>query len=186
MSSKTKTNKASAASEATNTLAPASNSPPPAIVTGLSEDGLPLIHSSKFMGDYTEDELQCLEAKYESIVREHGYEFTSDLDYAKKAAIASMNADELQAKYVRGKATMKQVKEAVELYDTLMKSMNLAACKTKADTTAANDMSACEMILTLMESGHYCNQKIEWEKDAVDKTVELFLHLDAAMHPADK
>lgn len=145
----------------------------------------PKIYSAKFSGEYTQHQLDYLESYYEGLVKERGLEDVNSLDYAKKAAKASLQANEMQALYAAGKCSLSSVKEALSMFDLLSKSANFAPSKKDARSLAASDMSVGEMVLELIESDHFCNEPVEWPKDDVDKTVDMFLHLVEAMHPVD-
>lgn len=172
--------------EAVEEARKAMNKKPAFVAVGVSNknDEEERIYSEKFSGSFTERQLNYLNNYYDRLVAENGIIEANDLDYAKKAAKASLHVDEVQEKFAKGEATITDVKDALAIFDTLNKSANFAACKKKQkERLNASDVSLCEAILAMMQQGRYADRQIKWPKDSVDEVVDLFMHIQRAMNP---
>ena len=133
-----------------------------------------------FNGYFTNRDLEYMQHYYEGLDNAFALDDESLKDYARKAARASLRVDRAQDDFAAGRCSYTDVKDAIAVFDTLMKSANFAACKRKeknVDTTT----SFSEISYLLETTGHAMQRKIEWEQDDVDKNIRHLQHTVAAI-----
>lgn len=133
-------------------------------------------YSEEFNGYFKPDELKYLRDYYNQLENEFDLSDVNLRDTAKKLAKASLQADIIQDKYMAGKATLQDVKDAITLFDLLSRAGNFSASKRKPGEKGGLG-SWSELTFQLESSGHPCTRKIEWPKDDVDKTIEEFRYI---------
>lgn len=138
------------------------------------------IYSHEFNGMFKPAEIEYLETYYQGLENDFDLSDISLRDNAKKLAKASLLVDTAQDKYMSGKCSLQDVKDAIAQYDLLMKTGNFAACKRKpGDKGGVGSWS--EIAFQLETTGHTMTRKIEWPKDDVDKTIEEFRYIVEAL-----
>ena len=133
-------------------------------------------YSHEFNGDFKPAELEYLEEYYAGLERDFDLSDTSLRDNAKKLAKASLLVDKVQNDYMAGRCSLQDVKDAIAQYDLLMKTGNFAACKRKPGDKGGMG-SWAEICFQLETTGHTMQNKVEWEKDDVDRTIEEFRYI---------
>lgn len=137
-------------------------------------------YSKVFNGKFTPEELEYLEDYYQKLDDDFNLDTENLRDYARKLAKASLQADKAQSDFGLGKCDFDVVKDAIAQFDTLSKSANFAACKRKpGENTGMSSFS--EIALKLETSGFPGTRKIEWPQDDVDRTIDEFRHIAAAL-----
>lgn len=134
------------------------------------------VYNEFFNGDFKPSEIEYLENYYHRLEQDFDLSDVSLMDNAKKLAKASLLVDKVQNDYMAGRASLQDLKDAIALYDLLLKTGNFAACKRKPGDKSGLG-SWAEICFQLETTGHPCTRKIEWSKDDVDKTIEEFAYL---------
>lgn len=137
-------------------------------------------YSEFFNGYFKADELSHLEQYYKELSQDFDLTDVNLRDTAKKLAKQSLICDRIQDKYAAGQATILDVKAAFDLYDTLSKSGNFAACKRPPGDKGGLG-SFGELTLYLETHGKPMTRKIEWEKDDIDRIIDEYRHLSKAL-----
>lgn len=117
---------------------------------GDEEDTPPAkpIYSTVWRGTYTPDQIKMLDDQYEKLERDFELDDENRRDYARKVIRASFNADIAEDKYRRGEISLKEYRDAANLFDNLSKSSEFAACKRKpGDSTGMGSLG--EIILQI-------------------------------------
>ena len=130
-----------------------------------------------FFGYFTDREIKYLEDYYHQM-EDDGFVFDNEnlRDYAREVCLSSLQVKKLRMDYNAGRCTLADLKDAINTFDTLSKSSNLAACKRKAGET--NGLTSwAETTMKLESTGHTMQRKIEWEKDDVDRVIDNYRHL---------
>lgn len=130
------------------------------------------VYNEFFNGEFKPAEIEHLTRYYERLGE--GFNFSTDFtleDNAKKLAKQSFIVDKMQNDFLAGRCSAQDVKDAMSLYDMLLKTGNFAACKRKPDekggmSSFAEITQYCEM------NGYPCVKKIEWDKDVVDVALD--------------
>lgn len=135
-------------------------------------------YSSRFNGSFTEGELAYLEDFYDSMGGDDIDDYM-DRNYIKKLAKASLAADKAQDDYNAGRCDFKVVADAMDNFDKLAKSSNLTAFQKKEKSKTAKT-SWSEWSRRLIEKEIYA-PKVEWPKDDIDKTLDEYQHILAAV-----
>lgn len=134
-----------------------------------------------FNGYFTKRDLEYLENYYKRLEEDFTFDNENLRDYAKKCARASLQADKAQDDYAAGRCSFADVKDALAQFDMLSKSANFAACKRKSgDSSGLTSWS--EISYKLETTGHTMQRKIKWPEDDVDRVINHFNHLAAAMN----
>lgn len=135
-------------------------------------------YSAKFNGSFTEQELAYLNNFYDNLGGDDLDDFALQ-EYVKKFAKASLAYDKAQDDYNNARCGIDVVKDAMSQFDTLAKSSNLAACQRKKNEIRQRN-SWSEWTKGLLEKEIYAPH-IEWPKDDIDKTLEEYQHIIAAI-----
>ena len=155
------------------------------VATHESDEALPddeeVVYSAKWNGHYTFREVEYLDAYYDSLSQDYVLDTKNLRDYARKVAKASLAADLANNKYRRGSITSGELREAYNIFDTLSKSANFAACKRKGGDTLGTT-SFSELAARLQATGKIETCPAVWEKDAVDVAQEYLRHVIVAMN----
>lgn len=94
------------------------------------------VYSRVWRGTYTPEQIEMLDEQYEKLENDFELDDENRRDYARKVIRASFNADIAEDKYRRGEITLKEYKDAANLFDNLSKSSEFAACKRKPGETS--------------------------------------------------
>ena len=139
------------------------------------------VYDEFFNGYFTKRDLEYLENYYKRLEEDFTFDNENLRDYAKKCARASLQADKAQDDYAAGRCSFADVKDALAQFDMLSKSANFAACKRKAgDNSGLTSYS--ELSYKLETTGHTMQRQVKWEEDDVDRVINHFRHLAAAMN----
>ena len=139
------------------------------------------VYDEFFNGYFSKRDLAYLETYYKRLEEDFTFDNENLRDYAKKCARASLQADKAQDDYAAGRCSFADVKDALAQFDMLSKSANFAACKRKAgDNSGLTSYS--ELSYKLETTGHTMQRQVKWEEDDVDRVINHFRHLAAAMN----
>ena len=139
------------------------------------------VYDEFFNGYFTKRDLAYLETYYKRLEEDFTFDNENLRDYAKKCARASLQADKAQDDYAAGRCSFADVKDALAQFDMLSKSANFAACKRKAgDNSGLTSYS--ELSYKLETTGRTMQRQVKWEEDDVDRVINHFRHLAAAMN----
>lgn len=139
------------------------------------------VYDEFFNGYFTKRDLAYLETYYKRLEEDFTFDNENLRDYAKKCARASLQADKAQDDYAAGRCSFADVKDALAQFDMLSKSANFAACKRKAgDNSGLTSYS--ELSYKLETTGHTMQRQVKWDEDDVDRVINHFRHLAAAMN----
>lgn len=133
------------------------------------------IYSRVWRGTYTPEQIEMLDEQYSKLENDFELDDENRRDYARKVIRASFNADIAEDKYRRGEITLKEYKDAANLFDNLSKSSEFAACKRKPGETSGMG-SLGEIILQVELSGALSNRQDEFPPDQVDAIMNDFYH----------
>lgn len=125
-------------------------------------------YSSKFGGDFTDEELIYLNTQYNGALKDYGLKTTNDFEYAMNVAVAGLIVRKTRKDYLNGVVGAdKKYKESVAIYDSLCSSAKLNQ-KTRSNNDVAGLGSLSEIVAKLEQTG-FLQKKIVFEKDDVDK-----------------
>ena len=128
------------------------------------------IYSEEFNGMYKPSEIRYLQEYYKNLEDDYDFDTENMRDYGRKVAKASLMADRAQDDYNMGRGDLDTVQKTINMFDTLSKSNNLAACKRKpGESSELNSFG--EMALYLETHGHTMQKPVQWEPDDVDKAL---------------
>lgn len=133
-----------------------------------------------FNGFFTARDIKYMYDYYQALDGDFALDNESLRDYARKAARASLHVDKTQDDYAAGRCSFADVKDAITVFDTLMKSANFAACKRKTQDVAGQT-SWSEAAFLLETTGHTMQRKIIWDEDDVDKNLRHVQHIVSAI-----
>ena len=133
------------------------------------------IYSRVWRGTYTPEQIEMLDEQYEKLQNDFELDDENRRDYARKVIRASFNADIAEDKYRRGEISLKEYKDAANLFDNLSKSSEFAACKRKPGETSGMG-SLGEIILQVELSGSLNNRQDEFPPDQIDAILDDFYH----------
>ena len=144
-----------------------------------TKDVLKREYDAQFNGQFTETELRYLREYYDDLSTDFVLSTASHKDYARKLAKASLALDNAQDAYARGEVEYSTVKECLSAFDLLSKSANFAPATKKTAESGLGSFG--EICYWLETNGYPMTKEVTWEQDDVDKTIEEFLHLAAAI-----
>lgn len=133
------------------------------------------IYSRVWRGTYTPEQIEMLDEQYEKLENDFELDDENRRDYARKVIRASFNADIAEDKYRRGEITLKEYKDAANLFDNLSKSSEFAACKRKPGETSGMG-SLGEIILQVELGGALNDRKDEFPPDQIDDILNDYYH----------
>jgi len=130
------------------------------------------VYNEFFNGEFKPGEIEHLKRFYEELNDDFKFDTDSSLrDTAKKLAKQSFIVDKMQNDFLAGKCSAQDVKDAMQIYDTLMKTSNFAACKRKPDEKGGMS-SWAELTMYCETHGYPCTDLIIWDKDTVDQALD--------------
>ena len=129
-------------------------------------------YSEEFDGTFNQAELQYLERFYKDAGGDD-LELGTDRDAVKKLAKAALHVNKAQDDYSLGRCDYGTVKDAISVYDMMMKSTNLAACKRREKNTT-DEFSWAEWAAEVEPLGKIYAPVLDWEEDVVDKVIQHF------------
>ena len=148
--------------------------------SGTFLDDGELIYSREWNGMYTQREIDYLDDYYARLEEGFVLDNQNIMDYARKAAKASLDADIKYSKMRYGQATVNEWKEAQAIFDNLSKSANFAACKRKpGDMAGLGSLGA--IVAKIEMSGELDTPMVEFPPDDIDKIIADFRHTVAAV-----
>lgn len=131
------------------------------------------VYDTTWRGWFTPTELKMLDDIYAQYEQDFVLDNVNIQDYARKVAKASLNADIAEDKMRRGQITAKEYKEAQDIFDSLSKSSNFAACRRKpGETTGMGSLG--EIILRLETQGYLDENPYTFPDDDVDKVIQAY------------
>lgn len=139
-----------------------------------------LTYSEDWNGKFTKQEVEFLDNYYSELDDGFVLDNKSIRDYARKVAKASLAVDIASNNFRRGAVTIKELKDALDMFDNLSKSANFAACKRKAGEQAGQG-SFGELVMKIESTGKIETNYVKWEQDEVDKVIEELYHIVAAV-----
>lgn len=154
----------------------------------LSEDGEEEMganaksYSREWNGVYTKQDLMFLDDFYEQLQSDFSLGDIVMLDAAKRVAKAALADDKAYNAMLEGRGTVKDWKDAHDVYEKVLQSTNFAASQRKG--TGNNDMKAIGTIIAAVEIkrdiAELCRQQL-FPPDDVDKILRDFRHTEVAM-----
>jgi len=130
------------------------------------------VYNEFFNGEFKPAEIEHLTKYYQRLGE--GFNFSTDFtleDNAKKLAKQSFIVDKMQNDFLAGRCSAQDVKDAMSLYDMLLKTGNFAACKRKPDEKSG--MSSFSELTQYCEThGFPCVDLVIWDKDSVDVAID--------------
>lgn len=129
-----------------------------------------LIYSTKWMGNYTQTDIDYLEDYYIGLNEDYKIVTKNHKDYAKKIAKASLQMDKCFEDMMAGvSGADTRYKNAKEAFDTLCKS-----AKFSESTRSINDvgLSSFSIICDRVEAHNWIPEHIPVEKDDIDKLLD--------------
>lgn len=151
-----------------------------------SEDGETMmndgakIYSAKWNGMYTKREVEYLDMYYQRLEEAFVLDDISMQDYSMKTARASLLADEKFRDYRSGKCSLKEYQDAQNIFDSMSKSANFAACQRK-DKAGGNEQVLCKIIEDIEVNHHAQCPEISFPQDVIDMILNDFRHTDVAV-----
>lgn len=133
------------------------------------------IYSRIWRGTYFPEQIEILEEQYEKLRNDFDLDDENRRDYARKVIRASFNADIAEDRYRRGEISLKEYRDAANLFDTLSKSSEFAACKRKPGETSGMG-SLGEIILQLEEAGELMIRQDDFPQDQIDAILNDYYH----------
>lgn len=137
-------------------------------------------YSAEWDGSFTKKELDYLNGYYTRLQKDFSFNDASTIDYAKKVCRASMQVDKVMDDFANGRCDYAAVKDAVNVFDMLSKSANLAACKRK-EGQGGGISTWSETTLYLETHGYPMTEEVEWPEDVVDRVNSNYRHLIASL-----
>jgi len=132
-------------------------------------------YSSKFGGDFTDEELIYLNIQYNGALKDYKLYTTNDSEYAQNVAVAGLIVRKTRRDYLNGvTGADKKYKESVAIYDSLCTSAKLNQ-KTRSANDVAGLSSLSEVVKQLEKNG-FLQKKKTFEKDDIDKIDSNFRH----------
>lgn len=137
-------------------------------------------YSPIWRGNFTQEQVQTLDAMYEEYEKDFDLSTASRRDYVRKVIKASLNADIAQDKMRHGQISVTQYRDIQKVFDDLSKSSALAEGSRKAGgSTALNSLG--NIILGLQINHHLDINPYTFPEDDVDKVYNDYAHLVAAV-----
>lgn len=140
-------------------------------------------YSSKYGGDFTQEELSYLEKQYEGALRDYDLKTTNDFEYAMNVAVSGLIVRKARKDYLNGaNGADKRWKEAVASYDSLCTSAKFNQ-KTRTESSNSGLGSFGETFKRLEEMGFEAKPVI-FPKDSIDIILEEYAHSHVALRGA--
>lgn len=129
-----------------------------------------LIHSKKWMGNYTKEDIEYLDNYYVSLERDYKISTENHRDYARKISKASLQMDKCFEDMMAGvSGADTRYKNARETFDGLCKS-----AKFSENTRSMNDvgLSSFSIICDRVEKHNWIPEHTPLQKDDVDQLID--------------
>lgn len=140
-------------------------------------------YSTKWGGDFTEEELVYLEEQYKKAQEDYNLKTTNDLEYAQNVAVSGLIVRKTRKDYLNGEpGADKRYKESVAIYDSLCTSAKFNQ-KTRSENAETGLGSFGETWKRLEEMGFETVQ-VTFPKDDVDIILEEYAHSHVALRGA--
>ena len=136
-------------------------------------------YSQKWMGYYTEEDIQYLDEYLLDLERDYTIETRNHKDYAMKIAQTSLYMNQVYQQLLNNdKGAQVAYKSARENFDKLCES-----AKFSEKTRSQNDvgMGSIAKIIEMVEAGHYIPQHIPVEKDDIEVIIEGLNHTEKSL-----
>ena len=138
------------------------------------------VFSREWNGMYTQRELDYLNDYYARLEEGFVLDNQNIMDYARKAAKASLDADIKYNRMRQGLASVAEWEKAQAIFDNLSKSANFAACKRKpGDMAGLGSLGA--IVAKIEMSGELDTPMVEFPPDDIDKIIADFRHTVTAV-----
>ena len=142
---------------------------PPVPVDTLDE-GEELIYDEKWMGNYTQKDIDYLNKYYSGLERDYKIITENHRDYARKIAKASLQMDKAFDEMINGvEGADARYKNAREAFDTLSKS-----AKFSESTRSVNDVgiSSFSKVAAMVEAHNWIPEHKPLKKDVIDEMID--------------
>jgi len=137
-------------------------------------------YSSKFGGDFTNEELIYLNIQYNGALKDYKLCTTNDSEYAQNVAVAGLIVRKTRRDYLNGvTGADKKYKEAVSIYDSLCTSAKLNQ-KTRSANDAAGISSISEIVAQLEQTG-FLQTEVIFPDDDIERVNADLRHVLASM-----
>jgi len=135
----------------------------------ISNDNEELIYDDKWMGNYTQKDIDCLNKYYAGLERDYKIITENHRDYARKIAKASLQMDKAFDEMINGvTGADARYKNAREAFDTLSKS-----AKFSESTRSVNDVgiSSFSKVAAMVEAHNWIPEHKPLKKDTIDEMI---------------
>ena len=140
-------------------------------------------YSSKYGGDFTDEELIYLEKQYDGALKDYDLKTTNDFEYAMNVAVSGLIVRKARKDYLNGvTGADKRWKEAVSSYDSLCTSAKFNQ-KTRTENSNNGLGSFGETFKRLEEMG-FAAVEVKFPKDDVDVILQEYAHSHVALRGA--
>lgn len=129
-----------------------------------------LIYDDKWMGNYTQKDINYLNNYYEGLERDYRIITENHRDYARKIAKASLQMDKAFDEMINGiEGADARYKNAREAFDTLSKS-----AKFSESTRSVNDVgiSSFSKVAAMVEAHNWIPEHKPLKKDTIDEMID--------------
>lgn len=137
-------------------------------------------YNKEWNGYFDTTEIEFLNNYYHKLQNDFTFDNESTRDYARKVCKASLQMDKAYDLYASGKCDSATFRDATNIFDTLSKSANFAACKRKPGETQSGS-SWSQTTMKLETTGQILQTKIEWPKDDIDICIDDLRHTVKAL-----
>ena len=138
-----------------------------------------LVHSSKWYGDYTEEDIAYLDAYYDGLNKDFKIITTNHKDYAKKIAQASLAVNKAYKEALSGEPNaFKRYKDAQAIFDTLSKSAQFSESSRSSDDVGISGIS---QVVEKIENKQWIYETEEFEEDMLDHLLEQFKNIKKSL-----
>lgn len=130
----------------------------------------PLIYNDRWMGNYTQKDINYLNNYYEGLERDYRIITENHRDYARKIAKASLQMDKAFDEMINGiEGADARYKNAREAFDTLSKS-----AKFSESTRSVNDVgiSSFSKVAAMVEAHNWIPEHKPLKKDTIDEMID--------------
>lgn len=131
------------------------------------------VWSDEWGGMYTKRELRYLDGYMDRLRDEFVLDNVNREDYARRVALASLDANNKFQKMRQGTGTAKEWQDAQNVFDAMSKSASFAESQRKE--VVNSKLTALDMIIMDIELNHHNElPKVTFEKDDIDKILHDF------------
>lgn len=136
-------------------------------------------YSSKWMGDYTDTEIQYLEGYLNGLHKDFKIVTENHKDYAKKIAKASLHMDTCFRDVLNGTSGAdKKYKDAKDVFDTLSKSAQFSESQRGQNEVG---LGCFGRVFEMVEAKIFIPEHIPLEKDDIDNILDDFSHISKSL-----